>query len=58
MMPFLRVTLRQTSTTEKIAAGKDDLFYLRNCGFFSDFTPVSTNLTRQSSKKPDLQLPD
>jgi len=23
-----------------------DLFYLRNCGFFNDFTPVKTNLTR------------
>ena len=37
---------------------KNNLFYLRNCGFFNDFTPVKTNLTRQSSKQPDLQLPE
>ena len=36
---------------------KGDLFYLRNCGFFDDFTPVRTNLTKQASNKPDPQLP-
>ncbi|WP_295649319.1 DUF3472 domain-containing protein [uncultured Mucilaginibacter sp.] len=36
---------------------KGNLFYLRNCGFFDDFTKLKTNLTRQSGseKHPDIE---
>lgn len=35
------------------AGGSDDKsFYLKNCGFFSDFTPISTPLQRKPSGKP------
>jgi len=30
---------------------ENDLFYLRNCGFFNDFTPLKTMLHRQASTK-------
>ena len=35
----------------------DGEFYLRNCGFFSDFTPAKTVFTREKTKqKPNVDL--
>jgi len=34
----------------------NDLFYLRNCGFFNDFTTLKINLTKQQSIKQPPQI--
>ncbi len=31
-------------------------FYLRNCGFFDDFTTLKTNLLRKQGDKPHPQI--
>lgn len=40
------------------AGGQDGKnFYLRNCGFFADFTPIDTKLQRASSGKAEPVIP-
>jgi hypothetical protein len=40
------------------AGGTDkDSFFLKNCGFFNDFTPIKTSLQRESSgQHPEIDF--
>ena len=50
-------TARSGNRIDYAGGMKDGEFYLRNCGFFSDYTPIDTFFERpKANKKPDIDF--